>query len=103
MKNSIKRFFNAIACLITGFFCLLNLNIYSQNQKISDSLEIVYNNKIFAPQDELYLLSQLAGASPNNEKKLFFSEKLIKKATELDSSKYIFWLFTKRKCVSLKK
>jgi class 3 adenylate cyclase len=90
MKNPIKRFSNVTACLITGFFCLFYLNTFSQNQKLSDSLEIVYNNKTFAPQDELDILRQLVGTGSNNDKKLFFCEKLIKKATELDSSKYIY-------------
>jgi len=73
-----------------GFFCFTCSIFYGQNQKISDSLEIVYNNKAFNAQDELKILKILAEEETDTKKKLNFSLKLIKIAKELDSTNYLF-------------
>ncbi len=45
---------------------------------------------LLSPQEELYLLEEIVGNESEPSKKLYYSEKLIKIATQLDSSRYIF-------------
>lgn len=73
-----------------GFFCFQFLIFYGQNQKIIDSLEILYKSKAFKPQDELKILKALAEDENNPEKKLTFSLKLIETASKSDSLSYLF-------------
>lgn len=73
-----------------GFFCFQFLIFYGQNQKISDSLEIVYNSKAFDSKDELKILKALTEDETSPEKKLSLSLKLIETASKLDSVSYLF-------------
>lgn len=73
-----------------GFFYFLCLISYGQNQKISDSLEIVYKSNTFNLQGELKILKALAEEETNIEKKLAYSLKLIESASKLDSVSYLF-------------
>ncbi len=78
------------AYLILGFFFIFCSGVFSQNQRLADSLESVYLLNTYEEQDRLNLLKQLAVNHPDPEKKLFFSEKLIETAQALDSIDYLF-------------
>ena len=78
------------AYLLMGFFCLQFLILNAQNQRISDSLEIIYKSHTFNSQDELKILKALAEDETYPEKKLLLSLKLIETALKLDSTSYLF-------------
>ncbi|MDP3354070.1 MAG: adenylate/guanylate cyclase domain-containing protein [Flavobacteriaceae bacterium] len=86
----ILKFTTLKAYLIMGFFCFPFLLLYGQNQKLSDSLELVYKSKAFNSQDELKILKEISESQTDTEKKLIFSLKLIETAKKLDSSTYLF-------------
>ena len=73
-----------------GFFCLFYLNSYCQDQKISDSLEIIYNKNEYKESEELNLLRDLSNHETNADKKLKFSLKLIELAKKYDSINYLY-------------
>tara|TARA_R110001583_G_scaffold1775_5_gene13622 strand:+ start:2974 stop:4839 length:1866 start_codon:yes stop_codon:yes gene_type:complete len=85
LKVMIKK-----AYLLMGFFCLQFLILNAQNQRISDSLEIIYKSHTFNSQDELKILKALAEDETYPEKKLLLSLKLIETALKLDSTSYLF-------------
>lgn len=90
IKNKLLKISILKTYLLMGFFCFQFLIFYGQNQKISDSLEIIYKSKAFNSQDELKILKALAEDETSPEKKLMLSLKLIEKASILDSVSYIF-------------
>lgn len=71
-----------------AFFCCFSLS--AQDQKLSDSLEIVYNSGNYEQEEELKLLLDLASLETNSDKILTYSLLLINKAKEADSTAYIF-------------
>ncbi len=72
-----------------GFILFIYSGIYGQNQKLVDSLEIVYNGD-FEEVNRLNILSQLSDKSIDPEKKLNYSIELIETASKLDSIQYLF-------------
>ncbi len=81
--------FNKKAFLVLGFFFIFYSAVYCQDQKIADSLELIYSKGNFKEQDRLKILEELATHSLDPEKELNFSEELIKIAQELDSIDYL--------------
>ena len=71
-----------------AFFCCFS--IVAQDQKLSDSLEIIYNSGNYDKADELKLLSNLAKSETNTDKILTYSLLLINKAKEADSTAFEF-------------
>lgn len=61
-----------------------------ENTTEIDSIEQLYLSKSYAPNQELGLLSKLAGDSQDPQKKLHYSNALITKATQQDSVVYLF-------------
>jgi adenylate cyclase len=76
--------------LLIGLFYLLPVLIFAQNQKISDSLEIVYRKNNFSPHEKLKILKALAESETDIEAKLKYSSELIDFAQKLDSFNYVF-------------
>ena len=75
---------------LMGFFCLSYFVATAQDQKLSDSLAIVYNNKEYKKSDELKILKLLAASETDTDKKLSYSSLLIEKAKKIDSVSYVF-------------
>ena len=73
-----------------GFLWCLFAPLTAQDQQLSDSLEIVYETGAFAPEEELGLLQALVRSESTAEKILKYSELLIVKAREQDSTEYLF-------------
>jgi len=90
LKRLISYIMNKKAYLLTGFFCFICLISIAQNQKISDSLKIIYNQKNYNIQEQLKILKTIAESETNIDEKLNFSLLLIKTAKEFDSAYYIF-------------
>ncbi len=64
--------------LILGFILITGIGIQAQNPSYLDSLETVYDNGRYSPDEELSLLAKLAvNHHSNADKKLFFSQALI--------------------------
>jgi len=78
------------AYLTLGFFIILFSTAIAQNITLSDSLENVYTNGLFIEEDRLTILRDLAHDHPDPERALYYSEKLIKLAQELDSIDYLY-------------
>jgi adenylate cyclase len=78
------------ACAFMGFFVMISFSTLAQNQPLADSLERIYNEGKFDKLEELKILQQIAVNHNDTEKKLAFSEELIKKAKAADSAKYLF-------------
>jgi len=84
----IRKLQKAYACI--GFLLCLGFGLNAQNQKLNDSLEIVYNKGQYEKKDELGLLKELARSEANADKILTYSLLLITKAKEQDSTDYEF-------------
>lgn len=76
---------SVIAVLL--FSCLTCL---SQSPSSIDSLETLYTEGTYAPQQKLLLLKELAINHPDAERALFYSEQLIEAAQAVDSIEYLF-------------
>ncbi len=79
-----------------GFFFIGWFSVYSQNKTRSDSLESIYTSGRYAPQDKLKILKEIAINHPDTERKLFFSEELIRIARALDSTDYLIQGFQEK-------
>lgn len=79
-----------------GFFFILCLVGYSQDKTQGDSLELIYKGGRYKKQDQLKILKSLAVNHTDNEKRLAYSELLIKIARELDSTDYLFQGFLEK-------
>lgn len=75
------------AWVILGFFLLGWLTVHGQTNL--DRLESRYRSGNLDPWSTLKILKELAINCPDTNKKLFFSEELIKLATSLDSTNYL--------------
>lgn len=78
------------AYLTVGFFFISCLLANAQRLSLIDSLESVYSAGNYNAQDELNILKELAINHTSNDKKILFSEQLIKKAQKLGSPDYLF-------------
>ena len=70
------------------FFFGLCSSVFGQNQKLADSLELIYVTGDYQEQDRLEILSLLAFNHPDPDKALKFSEELLQRARQLDSSTF---------------
>ena len=65
--------------LLIGFFCIIFNVVIAQDQKLADSLIILYESGNYQ-QNELELLRKISTEETNPDRKIEFSELLIKKA-----------------------
>ena len=71
--------------IVLGVFMLWSIMAISQDQRIADSLELLYNSGAFNENERLSILSGLAGNHPNPDRSLYYSEELIRRAQISDS------------------
>ena len=86
--------FSTIARFTLGFVVLLldiclAQGVRAQDQKIADSLELIHASGDYEQTKELEILLGLAQNFSDTEKKVRFSELLIQKATEVDSTSLV--------------
>ncbi|MFD1314764.1 adenylate/guanylate cyclase domain-containing protein [Namhaeicola litoreus] len=90
---SVKRFFK-ISVLKTyfliGFLFLVSIFCFAQEKSKVDSLEILYENGNYKAENRLKILRQLSTEHPDPNKKLVFSNQLIKEAKLNDSTNLLF-------------
>ena len=77
------------AWIILGLFSLFCTGVESQNQKIADSLKLLYSFGAYDNKDELKILKLLAESHTDPEMKLYYSEILLEKAMAKDSFHYL--------------
>ena len=73
-----------------GFFCFCYAISSAQDQKLSDSLTVVFNNNEYDKKDELKILKEIIESETNPEKIIDFSKQLFEKAKKMDSVSYVF-------------
>lgn len=78
------------AYLTLGFFFISCLFLNAQNLNLLDSLEFIYSSSDYEMQQELKILKELAVSHTSTDKKLMYSELLIQKSFNSDSSDYLF-------------
>lgn len=78
------------AWLALGFLLIICNTVNGQNQKIVDSLELIYEEGNYEEGRRLEILYNLAKDHPDPEWMLFYSAELLDVARELNSSLYIF-------------
>ena len=78
------------AYVLIGFFLMTSSLIYGQNKNLADSVENIYVRGVFNEDNRLKILLSLAENHIDPEKKLHFSNELIKTAQDLDSTDYLF-------------
>lgn len=78
------------AWLTLGYLLIICPPSNGQNQKIVDSLELIYEEGNYEEGKRLEILYNIAKDHPDPERMLFYSTELLKVAQELDSSLYIF-------------
>jgi len=76
--------------LFFGFLTVFCFTGHTQNQAVADSLEEVLSDGTYAASEYLSILQQLAANQTDPEKKLSYSDQLINRAREADSSVYLF-------------
>ena len=77
----------AFLCLLA--ICCSETDLYSQNTSLVDSLESVYLEDDFEEEKRLQLLKELSKSHYVSDKKLFYSDELIRISSELDSTVYL--------------
>ena len=82
--------------IILGFFLIFYTSIYSQKQRVADSLEAIYLSGEFKEHDKLKILKELAINQSDPEKLLTYSEEIIQIARALDSSDYLYSGFLRK-------
>jgi class 3 adenylate cyclase len=75
------------AFLIVGFFCFFSSSIVSQNQKISDSLKLVFKENTYKSSKKLAILEEIAFSETNADEIIIYSKLLIQSAKQMDSTK----------------
>ncbi|WP_405565870.1 adenylate/guanylate cyclase domain-containing protein [Polaribacter sp. Asnod6-C07] len=81
---------NIKAYLIIGFFLLFVNVVFSQNQKVSDSLKIVLQENDFNSAIKLEIIGNIAANETNTDQILIYSKQLIDLALETNSIKYVY-------------
>lgn len=77
--------------VILGFFLIFCIQLFSQNQQTTDSVEQVYLKGDFKNQEKLKLLKELSFKHNDPEKALLYSEELILNAQQLDSTLDLYY------------
>jgi adenylate cyclase len=85
-----SRLLWAAVLLTLGFQLWSTPRAIAQEDSSFDSLEAVFREGRFETKDRLAILKELAVNHPDTEKKLAFSQALIKEADEADSAGYLF-------------
>ena len=88
--NKISQHTLLKAYLLIGFFSFHAVLIFSQDQRLSDSLETIYNSGKYDQSQKLKILNDLVESETDAEKILSYSLILITEATNADSAGYIF-------------
>src|ERR1044071_6024140 len=84
--------FKEKACyLITGFFCFILNSISGQDQKIADSLSLIYKNNDLKGDARLELLRQLAYNQVTDLKRgIEYADELISLANQEKNNLYLY-------------
>lgn len=77
--------------MILGFFLIFCIQLFSQNQQTTDSIEQVYLSGDYKNQEKLILLKELSFKHNDPEKALRYSEELILNAQQLDSTLDLYY------------
>jgi len=93
---SILLNYNIKVCLTMGFLLISCYSINSQEQRIADSLEIIYKSKNYEEKDKLNILKNLAENESDPDKLLIYSEELIRIGKALDSSEFLYSGFLRK-------
>lgn len=89
LSSSTNTFRRKKIALLLNVFLISIASIFSQNQPLADSLELLYNNNLNKEEAQLDLLLQLASHQTLVEKKLKFSQLLIDAATTPATVSYL--------------
>ena len=73
-----------------GLSIFFMTGIYSQNEKLADSLKMIYNLGAYNTEDQLHILNLLVTSSRNPKNKIKYSKELIEKAQESNATGYLF-------------
>ena len=73
-----------------GLLCLFTSSIFSQDQKESDSLKLVFRTNKYDRAKKLQILQDIANAETDTDEILIYSKELIESAKEMDSITYVF-------------
>jgi len=73
-----------------GFFFAFSMGTFAQSQSIIDSLEFIYINSEFNEKDKLNNLKLLAGYHTDQQKRIQYSDELLKEAKAADSIIYVW-------------
>ncbi len=76
--------------LVIGFIFIFPITGFTQNQSITDSLEFIYINSKFNETDRLNNLRHLARYHTDQQKRIQYSDELIKESEALDSILYLW-------------
>ncbi len=87
---------NKALTIVLGFILMFHTSIFSQNQKLTDSLEIIFSEGNFNPKHKLNLLRDLSVQHPNTGKKLAYCNQLLALAKALDSTQYLFTAYLEK-------
>lgn len=90
MKITRLKFHHQKAYLLIGFFCLISSNIFSQDQKESDSLKTIFRSNDYDRDNKLKILEDIASSETDTDEILIYSKELIESAKEMDSIGYVF-------------
>ncbi|MFK8059678.1 MAG: adenylate/guanylate cyclase domain-containing protein [Polaribacter sp.] len=91
INSPIFKFFEKQkAYLIIGFFCLCYINVYSQDQKESDSLKKVFKDNTYDRSLKLRILDDITFYETDTDEIIIYSKELIASAKEMDSIKFVF-------------
>ncbi|MBT8294333.1 MAG: tetratricopeptide repeat protein [Eudoraea sp.] len=95
-SNCVKRVIYKNICLTLGVLYFFGTFLYAQDQVIADSLETLYNSNRFEEKDRLQLLYDLAVNSIDPDKSLQYSNELLSKAIDADSTIHIIGAYQER-------
>lgn len=77
--------------LLIGFFCINSNHSLAQDQKIADSLKIIYEEKKLNIETRLEVLRNLSFNETNNlDLSIKYAEQLIRLSTEQNNYLYLF-------------
>ena len=82
--------------LTVTFFLSIIGSLFSQDQRLADSLETVYVNGDYEEEKKLELLRQLAINHPVSEAKIKYSNELLALLKEMDSSKHFYTAYLEK-------